>query len=53
MYRPVDGMHRLEQSQKLAEQYPDSSGYKFVDAEIREFSTNSDRALYQIECNGL
>lgn len=52
VYRPVDGMHRLEAISKLAEQYPDSAGYKFVDAEIKQFSTNSDRALYQIECNG-
>ena len=52
VYRPVDGMHRLEALSKLAEQYPDRSEYKFVDAEIRAFSNNSDRALYQIECNG-
>ena len=52
VYRPVDGMHRLEAISKLAKQYPDSAGYKFIDAEIKEFSTNSDRVLYQIECNG-
>lgn len=51
VYRPVDGMHRLEAFQRLQAQFPDRASFTFVEAEVKTFATNSDRALYQIQCN--
>ena len=50
-YRPVDGMHRLEALERLREKYPDRSSFSLVRAEIKEFDDNTERVLYQIECN--
>ena len=49
VYRPVDGMHRLEALERLREMYPDRSEFSLVRAEIREFDDNAQRVLYQIE----
>lgn len=51
VYRPVDGMHRLEALERLREKYPDRSEFSLVRAEIKEFDDKAQRVLYQIECN--
>jgi hypothetical protein len=50
-FKPVDGMHRLEALKVNANRHPDEARFCFVDIEVKSFAKNSDRVIYQVQCN--
>jgi hypothetical protein len=52
IYRLIDGEHRLKALAVLAKQHKDRPDFEFVNAEIKEFSSDAERTFYKVKCNG-